>query len=302
MASAADRLPANKNVKWGLTLMLWSYFPPCKFTDVLDVMKDTGFIGLRMTGFPGCLKTYDMTAAQMEKEVSKRNLNVITISFSGPAQDPAQQSRIIKSGREAMDFLKIFGARHLVVFSPGRMRPGTDVDAGFKAMCECYNRLGEAAGEMGFKACLHNHMGQMCQTAEEIDKCMAMTDPKLFHFGPDTAHLNLAGCNTVDFFKRYKSRIAFMDYKDSRWTTPTEDFKQPNGTVHPKDSYMAKFYNSIYDLGDGDVDFPGCHRVLKEMNYKGWICVDLDIARKGPRVSYERIGAYVVNKLEPIYL
>ena len=64
----------------------------------------------------------------------------------------------------------------------------------------------------------------------------------------------------------------------------------------------GSFIQNIYDLGDGDVDFPACHRVLKSMSYKGWICVDLDTARKGPRVSYERSGAYVVNKLEPIYL
>jgi hypothetical protein len=38
------------------------------------------------------------------------------------------------------------------------------------------------------------------------------------------------------------------------------------------------------------------------VNYRGWICVDLDTARKGPLADYERCGAYVVNKLEPIYL
>ena len=48
--------------------------------------------------------------------------------------------------------------------------------------------------------------------------------------------------------------------------------------------------------------FPACHRVLKSIQFKGWLCVDLDIARKGPRASYERCGAYVVNKLEPIYV
>jgi len=30
--------------------------------------------------------------------------------------------------------------------------------------------------------------------------------------------------------------------------------------------------------------------------------VDLDIARQGPRASYERCGEYVVNKLESIYV
>jgi hypothetical protein len=41
--------------------------------------------------------------------------------------------------------------------------------------------------------------------------------------------------------------------------------------------------------------------VLKSIGYKGWLCVDLDIARQGPRVSYQRCAEYVVNKLEPIY-
>ena len=37
-------------------------------------------------------------------------------------------------------------------------------------MCETYNQLGQIAGEMGFRAGLHNHLGQMVQTQEEIDQ------------------------------------------------------------------------------------------------------------------------------------
>jgi hypothetical protein len=51
LAPAAGRLPANRNVKWGLGSNLWNYFPRVPFTDILDVMKDTGFIGLRVTQF-----------------------------------------------------------------------------------------------------------------------------------------------------------------------------------------------------------------------------------------------------------
>lgn len=51
----------------------------------------------------------------------------------------------------------------------------------------------------------------------------------------------------------------------------------------------------------GRYSLEGCHRVLKEIGYQGWNCVDLDAARKGPRVSYERSGDYIVNTLEPIY-
>ncbi len=302
LARAANRLPANRNVKWAVSAGLWSHYPKGPFTGILDVMKDTGFIGIRLTGFPGVLKLYDLTPAQMEREVTKRGLHVATISFGGPLNDPAQHKQVVQNAREAMKFLAGFGAKHLCVFPPGRMKPGTDVAAGFKAMCEGFNRVGEAAGEMGFLAGVHNHLGEMVEGPEEVDQCMAMTDPKLFHFAPDTAHLHLGGSDVVKTYEKYKSRLVFMDYKDARWTTPAADVTLPNGQVLKQDSAGAKFMDSIYDLGDGDIDFPALHRILKQIKYKGWICVDLDRARKGPRTSYERCGAYVVNRLEPIYL
>jgi hypothetical protein len=35
-AHAANRLPANKNVKWALGSNLWNYFPRVPFTDILE--------------------------------------------------------------------------------------------------------------------------------------------------------------------------------------------------------------------------------------------------------------------------
>src|SRR5271155_4655332 len=84
IAQAAGRLPANRNIRWALSAGLWGHYPAAPFTDMLDMMRDTGFIGVRLTGFPGILKTYNLTAAQLEREVSKRNLYVAPISFGGP--------------------------------------------------------------------------------------------------------------------------------------------------------------------------------------------------------------------------
>jgi sugar phosphate isomerase/epimerase len=281
LARAANRLPVNKNVQWALGSNLWNSFPRVPFTDILDIMRDTGFIGVRVTQFPQILTTYNITAAELEKEVSKRNLHVITISFNGPAHDPARRAEVIANAKKAMGFLKGFGASRLVVFSPSRA--GGVSDEKFKTMCECYNQLGEVAGEMGFRAGLHNHLGQMVQDTAEVDRCMAMTDPKLFSFSPDTAHLFLAKVPVAETLLKYKDRLMLLDYKDAKFAS-------------------ANFKENIFDLGDGDIDFPACHRVLKSIAYKGWICVDLDTARQGPRASYERSGAYVVNKLESIYV
>ena len=285
MARAAARLPANRNVKWGLGSNLWNYFPGTAFTDILDVMRDTGFIGLRLTQFPQILKTYDISARQMHDEASKRGCQVVTISFSGPAHDPSRRGEMVANARAAMEFLKEFGANRLVVFSP-RRSDGAGEGA-FQAMCEGFNEIGRAAGEMGFRAGLHNHMGQMVQTTDEVDRCMRISDPKLFYFSPDTAHLHLAGCDVVKTLERYQDRLMLADYKDAK--------KPAGGQMDTFDR------NTIFDLGDGEIDFAGCHRVLKSRQYQGWLIVDLDIAREGPRASYERCGQYVVDKLEPIY-
>jgi len=285
LASAAGRIPSNSNVKWGLGSNLWNYFPRVPFTEMLDVMRDTGFIGLRLTQFPQILKTYDITAAQMEKEASKRGCRVVTISFNGPAHDPSKRSEVVASARTAMNFLKGFGASHLVVFPPNRAN--LTGEASFKSMCEGFNAIGEAAREMGFYAGLHNHMAEMVQNPDEIDKCMAMTDPQLFYFSPDTAHLHLAGCDVPKTLEQHKHRIMLADYKDAR--------RLPGALP---DSFDRE---SIVDLGEGEIDFASCHRVLKSIGFKGWLIVDLDIARQGPRASYERCGAYVAESLEKVY-
>jgi inosose dehydratase len=285
LVAAASRLPANKNVRWALGSNLWNSFPPVPFTEILDVMRDTGFIGIRLTQFPGILTKYDITAAQLEKEVSKRSLQVVTISFNGPTHDPSQFAKVLADARTAMTFLKTFGAHHLVVFSPSRRAKGVESPEAFANMCTAFNRIGEAAGELGFRAGLHNHLNQMVENTDELARAMALTDPKLFHFSPDTAHVHLAGGDMVSVLDKYRDRVMLLDYKDARREGLDKQAFLPN----------------IFDLGDGEIDFPGCHRILKSMAFKGWICVDLDIARKGPRVSYERCGDYVVKSLEPIY-
>lgn len=298
---AAEQLPAHRNIKWAVSLGLWSHLAPCPFTNVLDVMRDTGFIGLRITGFPGSLKKYQITPAQMHRELSKRDLQIATISWGGRLQDPPERGKVLQSAREAMKFLADFGASHLVIFPPSRNDAASRAPGAFRELCDRCNQIGEAAKEMGFTAGLHNHLDEMVQNQDEVDRFMSMTDPKLVGLSPDTAHLHLAGCDVTGTLEKYKHRVHFLDYKDAKWTAPAQDWTLPDGTILPKDSPQARFFASIYDLGDGEVDFPACHRILKSVNYRGWICVDLDTARQGALTSYRRCGAYVVRNLEPIY-
>ena len=157
--------------------------------------------------------------------MDKRGLHVITISFNGPAYDAAQRDTFLNNAQDRDEFPEDFDAKLLVVFSPNRTNL---TEASFKVMCESFNRVGELADEMGFRAGLHNHMGQMVQTQEEVDRCMAMTDPKLFWFSPDLAHLYLAGCDPASNLDKHRSRLMMMDYKDAKKEAsqiPRSDFR-----------------------------------------------------------------------------
>jgi sugar phosphate isomerase/epimerase len=90
--------------------------------------------------------------------------------------------------------------------------------------------------------------------------------------------------NPAALMEKYKDRLMMADYKDAK-----------------REGLTKSFINNIYDLGDGEIDFPACHQVLHQIKFNGWLCVDLDIARNGPRSSYERCGQYIVRTLEPIY-
>ena len=300
---AAVRSPAEaagKNISWALSLGLWNQLAPVPFTEILDVMKDTGFTGIRMTSFPDCLKSYNLTVPGLQKDLEKRGLRIATISFGGPADDRTKHEQVEKSARQALGFLKEFGATELVVFPPARV-PKILVPERISIAAGFYNHLGDVAKEYGFRAGFHNHLDELTESQDEVEMLLKLTDPKRFGFAPDTAHLQLAGCNVVELFEKYGDRLILMDYKDSRNTPATKDILLPSGRTLKAGSANATFMNSVYDLGDGEVDFPRLHHILKRRKFKGWICVDLDYVRLSARDSFGRCMKYVREKLEPIY-
>jgi len=272
----AGSLAANR---WAVssflwTSTIWSDQPPLPYTDMLDVIKDAGFHGFRLTGWPDILKKINLTVPQLEKELSKRNLRIATLSFGGPADDPARHKEIEKSAREACRFLRDFGATELVVFGLRRVNKVL-VREHLRIACEFYNRLGDVCAEYGIRAGQHNHsQGQLIESQDEIELLLEWTDPKRFHWCPDTVHLYMAGCKILELFEKYAHRIIFFDLVDSKYQYTREDLHLPNGKVQKAGTHNATFLLSNVDYGDGEVDLQGIMRILKKRKYKGWINLD----------------------------
>src|SRR5580700_833917 len=74
---------AGPNLKWAVSMFLWTstQWPdraPVPFTDMLDVIKDTGFDGFRFVGWPESLQKYDLSMSFLDRELSKGGVRIAT--------------------------------------------------------------------------------------------------------------------------------------------------------------------------------------------------------------------------------
>jgi sugar phosphate isomerase/epimerase len=297
---------AGPNIRWAVSMFLWTstQWPdraPVPFTDMLDVIKDTGFDGLRFVGWPEALEKYGLTLAFLERELSRRGLRIATLSFHGDAHNQEKHAAIDKAAHGACEFLKHFGATEMVVFSPKRPNKVL-VREYLRVACDYYNHLGDLCAPYGIRAGLHNHsQGQLVESQDEVELMLRLTDPKRFHWAPDTVHLYMAGCDIPALFDRYAQRLICMDFIDGKYEFQREQMRLANGKVEQPGSQNGTFMLSNRDLGDGEIDFPHLMRALKRVDYKGWIVVDDHYTPLGPRQDFTRSMKYIREKLLPIY-
>ena len=305
LAAIRDAAPGPR-IRWAVSMFLWTStlwgdHAPVPFTDMLDVIKDTGFEGFRFVGWPDSLEKYDLSLRFLDRELSRRGLHLATLSFNGEACDPTQHAQIDQAARRACEFLNHFGATELVVFSPNRPNKVL-VREYLRVACEYWNHLGDVCASYGIRAGLHNHsQGQLVETQDEIELMLGLTDPKRFHWAPDTVHLYMAGCDIGALFDKYAERLICMDFIDGKYEFQRQDLHLPNGKTEKAGSQNGTFMLSNRDLGDGEIDFPRLMQDLKRVGYRGWIVVDDHYTPLGPRQDFSRSMKYIRETLVPIY-
>jgi inosose dehydratase len=311
LSSLRDRIqaatpPGDRNILWSVSMFLWTSTQwkddgSARFTDMLDVIKDTGFDGFRLIGWPQSLDRYGMQIPILEKELSKRNLRVATMSWGGQANDPAAHAKLEASAHEACKFLKHFGSDVLTVFSPGRVNKVL-VREHMRIACDFWNRVGDICATYGIRAGLHNHsQGQLVESQDEVELMLKLTDPKRFHWSPDTIHLYIAGCDIIGLFQKYGHRLISMDLVDAKYVFASKDVITANGKVDKAGTHNATFMLCNQDYGDGEVDLQGIMRILRKNRFKGWITIDHHYTPVSPRHSFTQCRKYITEKLNPIY-
>jgi inosose dehydratase len=269
--------------------------------EILDETAAAGFNGVRLTGFPGILQQNELSVEQYGEELAQRGLRFSTVSFGGEYHNRDKQGEILERARYALAIHQKFGATAMVFFPPSPVPASEEADAlgeSFRFM----SRMGKMAlEEYGVRMDLHNHTDSLIENQQQVDRFLEGTDPRYVFCAWDSAHLHVGGCDVLATYKKSIDRLVYTDFKDAtRWPV-SNDYVAPSGQRYAGNSHEGRFFNSMLELGRGEIDFEELMKMLRQAGYRGWINHDLDTIRISTAESWRVSMEYITSVLDPIY-
>lgn len=214
-------------------------------------------LNLKKIGFNGIERLEAADAAEAVERAAvfhKLGMDFATVRISNPAQNIVYSSA--------------FGKTYTWL-TPGAVARDVDMDTfvrrskAFCAACKKYN----------IQAAVHNHLGQVVESQEELDYFMKEVPDAFLLL--DIGHLAGAGGDLMKSLEKYYDRISAVHFKD----------------IFIKDE-KAEVWNQrlrFCELGGGNkpgmVDWQGVAEFLKKKNYDKWVLVEHDTHLRDPYVD-----------------
>lgn len=225
--------------------------------DIYTAISEIAALGFSGTETFASTATWDdAELLKLEQHLQKENLKLPALYYDGALGHPGQRSLHVSAVEAAAKLLQRLGGEVMVI---GGGHPQViEVDGQQvpmprerEEMARTLDRMGQVCAQYGITLALHPHRGCICFDEESIDDILAMTDPDLVRFCPDTAHLAMAGMDPVAMITKYADRIAHVHLKD----------------------YEGQEFRGI---GKGHLDIKGVFDALNDSGYDGWVMIELD--------------------------
>lgn len=194
-------------------------------------------------------KPYEETEAEFEKHVA------FLAAMGAKVVGVSEQSYSVQGQMET----PVFGHKYVMN------------DKEWDLLCDGLNKLGKLSLEKyGVALTFHHHMGTVVQSAEEVERMMANTDPKYVSLLFDSGHFSYCGEDPVAMVTKYVNRIKHVHLKDIRPDVVAQ--------VKAEDrSFLWGVRMGAFTIpGDGCVDFDSIFKVLEENNYEGYMVVEAE--------------------------
>ena len=140
----------------------------------------------------------------------------------------------------------------------------------FDTFCRQVNRQVESCARWGVRVGLHNHLGSLVESHQEVEEFLARCPECGLVL--DTAHLAAAEGNPVEVVRRYADRLVAIHLKDWLVTNPETEL----------DKWFQR--GRFCELGAGNIglDNAAVMTALVDVGYDGWILIEHDTHRQDP--------------------
>ncbi|MFS4456130.1 sugar phosphate isomerase/epimerase family protein [Maribacter sp. 2304DJ31-5] len=274
---------ANAPCSWGaLEFDLEEKSEEIGFEQVLNEIKETGYVGTEL-GDWGYMPT---TPNRLKEEINKRGLELLGAFVPvALAEDTAHEKGLTTALKTAELMFKAGYKNAFIVLADdngsvsertqnaGRIQPEMGLtETQWATYAKGANAIAKTVKDtFGIRTVFHHHCAGYIETPEEIDKLMALTDPKLLGLCLDMGHYAFGGGNPMDALEKYADRIWHVHFKDYH-PGKAEESRIANG------DYFDAIKRGVFcKLGEGAVDFKAVVDYLNKINYNDWIVVEQDV-------------------------
>ena len=268
-----------------------SAFPKCYLDEIsshqgmsvfdwIAMAKPLGADGLEMySGFFESLDDayIDRVGAAIHGAGYAMPMLCVSPNFTHP--DPAERKREVEREIEFIRVTRRLGGKGAAcrVLS-GQAYPDVSIEHGVAWVIECINACLPAAREYGVVLAMENHFKDGFWKYREFAQKMevflrivnAIDEREYFGVQYDPSNALVAGDDPVVLLEAVKHRVKTMHASD-RFLEPSfkiEDMRQADGTL----GYPKGLTHGV--TGKGANDYDAIFRILKSVNYQGWISIE----------------------------
>ncbi|MDN5617211.1 MAG: sugar phosphate isomerase/epimerase [Kocuria sp.] len=185
----------------------------------LDEVAESGYRWIELGPY-GYLPAEPETLA---KELKERDLSISAGTvFTAFHRGADQWDAAWEPARRVAELTAAMGAHHVVVIpalwrddKTGRaLEDRTLTDHQWDDLAAGHDKLGQRLqSEYGLFQQFHSHADSHVETMDQIEKFLAMTDPKLVTLCLDTGHAEYGGASSVELIEKYPERIGYLHLK-----------------------------------------------------------------------------------------
>lgn len=221
---------------------------PAALTEMIRDAAEGGFEGVEI--FLRDLEPADQRQL-LSDTLKEHGVTLIGASVNAELWDREKMSsEFLSSIDRQTDYLAELGGTLLGLATlPQPGRPKTAEEYDFQA--DMIDRINGMIRPKGIEIAYHTYEADGHDDCKEIAELTKRLSPEQLRLGPDLCWLFRGGADPAQFVRTYKDRIDFLHVRDER------------------DAVWSEV------IGQGAIDWHDVGAAIKEMNFSGWICVEL---------------------------